>query len=60
MGEHDRALADYNEALRIDPKNQDTLANRGLLYMMMSDAKRALNGFERARSRVRAPDAAFL
>jgi Flp pilus assembly protein TadD len=45
MGQHDRALADYNEALRLDPKNQDVLANRGLLYMMMSDAKHARADF---------------
>ena len=45
MGEHEAALADYNQALRLDPKNQDTLANRGLLYMMMSDSKHARADF---------------
>ncbi|MGT2436584.1 hypothetical protein ACU4GH_12570 [Bradyrhizobium betae] len=38
-------LADYNEALRLDPKNQAALANRGLLYMMMSDPKHARADF---------------
>ncbi|MGY4628399.1 hypothetical protein [Bradyrhizobium sp. USDA 4486] len=34
-----------NEALRLDPKNQDILVNRGLLYMMRSDAKHARADF---------------
>ena len=45
MGQHDRALADYNEAIRLDPGNQVALVNRGILYMKMSDAKHARADF---------------
>jgi Tfp pilus assembly protein PilF len=46
MGQHDRALADYNEAIRLDPKSQLALVNRALLYMMMSDHKHARADFD--------------
>ena len=45
IGEHARALADYNEAIRLDPNNQVALVNRGILYMKLSDAKHARADF---------------
>src|SRR5659263_85468 len=31
-GDHDRAIADYNKAIRLDPKYVNALINRGISY----------------------------
>ncbi|MFL5091077.1 MAG: tetratricopeptide repeat protein, partial [Xanthobacteraceae bacterium] len=40
-GDNDRAIADYNEAIRLDPKDPVFYRNRGMAY-------KATRGFDRA------------
>ena len=47
-GENDRAIADYNEALRLDPKNAIAYANRGLAYRDKGDTDRAIADYTEA------------
>jgi hypothetical protein len=42
MSEYDRALADYNEAIRLDPKYNTAWSNRGELWRLKGDLDRAL------------------
>ena len=39
-GDHDRALADYNEAIRLDPKSALALSDRGVAYANKGDYNR--------------------
>jgi len=45
-GGFDRAIADYNEAIRLDPKSAYSYANRGLLYEKSGDVEKARGDFE--------------
>ena len=36
-GDYDRAIADYNEAIRLDPKNAVTFCNRGIAKCKIND-----------------------
>lgn len=42
LGDLQAALADYNEAIRLDPKLARAYANRGAVYYRLRDYKRAL------------------
>ncbi len=44
-GDMDRAIADYTEALRLDPKNAIAYVNRGLIYENLADFARARADF---------------
>ena len=44
------ALADYNEALRIDPEFPPALVNRGAIYFQRKDLQKALADFQKADS----------
>ena len=37
-GDYDRAIADYNEAIRLDPKNAAALCQRGMLKRKIDDS----------------------
>lgn len=41
-GEFDRAIADYNEAIRLDPKKRVAYANRGVIYAAKGEFDRAI------------------
>jgi tetratricopeptide (TPR) repeat protein len=47
-GDLDRAIAEYNEALRINPNFNMALANRGLAYSEKGDIERALADYNEA------------
>jgi tetratricopeptide (TPR) repeat protein len=48
-GDFDRAIADYNEAITLDPKNAgNALNNRGLAYAKKDDLNRAIADFNEA------------
>jgi tetratricopeptide (TPR) repeat protein len=47
-GDRDRALADYNEAVRLDPKNGDAFRNRGGIYDLKGDRDRAIANYDEA------------
>lgn len=46
--EFDRAIADFNEALRLDPKYAGGYNNRGLVYSNKEDFERAIADFNEA------------
>ena len=51
VDEHDRAMRDYDEAIRLDPHYAHAFNNRGIIFLELGDADRADRGF---RSRYRA------
>src|SRR5262249_19587952 len=46
--DNDRAIAAFNEAIRIDPKSDRTFARRGLAYARKGDNDRAITDFNEA------------
>jgi tetratricopeptide (TPR) repeat protein len=42
MGELDAVLADYTEAIRLDPRSHKAYANRGQIWCLKGDLHRAL------------------
>src|SRR5262249_3873287 len=40
--DHDRAIADYTEAIRLDPKNSSAYFNRGAAWSEKGDLRRAI------------------
>jgi len=42
MGDYDRAIAEYTEAIRIDPNYADAYGNRGIAYARKNDYNRAI------------------
>ncbi|MDR1467911.1 MAG: tetratricopeptide repeat protein, partial [Spirochaetaceae bacterium] len=47
-GENDKAIADYNQALRINPNYAEVYYNRGYAYAMKKDYARARADWEKA------------
>jgi len=47
-GEQDRAIVDYDEAIRIDPKSATAFTNRGNAYFGKGDMQRALADYNEA------------
>ncbi|HEY1360865.1 MAG TPA: tetratricopeptide repeat protein [Xanthobacteraceae bacterium] len=56
-GDDDRAIVDYNEALRLDPNYAHALANRGVAWRAKGDRGRAFADFDEAVRRK--PDYAY-
>jgi tetratricopeptide (TPR) repeat protein len=44
-GERDRAIADFNEALRLTPNDSDVYNNRGIIWIDMGEVDRAFSDF---------------
>ena len=47
-GDHDRAIADYNEAIRLKPDDAAVFNNRGFVYDKMGDHDRAIADYNEA------------
>jgi lipoprotein NlpI len=47
-GDFDRALTDFNEAIRLDPQNASFYINRGNAYETKGDLDRAISDFDEA------------
>jgi Tfp pilus assembly protein PilF len=47
-GDYDRAIADFNEAIQIDPNNALAYANRGVIYHNKGDYDRAIADYTQA------------
>ena len=47
-GERDHAIADYDQAIRLDPKNDLYYASRGWSYLLKKDYNRAIADFDQA------------
>jgi tetratricopeptide (TPR) repeat protein len=47
-GDLDRAIADYGEAIRLDPKRAGLLDDRGRVRVKKGDIERAIANFEAA------------
>src|SRR5215471_3757640 len=47
-GDNDRAIADYDQAIRLDPKNAASYANRGGAYLGKGDNDRAMADYDQA------------
>jgi tetratricopeptide (TPR) repeat protein len=48
QGNNGQALADYNEAIRVDPRNEKPYNNRGNLYKDKGEADRAIADYSAA------------
>lgn len=48
LGEYGRAIEDYDEALRIDPKHRNAYNNRGVSYDNLGDYHQAIKNFDEA------------
>ena len=48
LGEHQRAVEDLDEAIRLDPKYADNYYNRGNAYGKLGEHQRAIQDYERA------------
>ena len=46
--EHDKAIADFNDAIRLDPKNAWAYSNRGRSWLSKRDFDKALTDFNAA------------
>ncbi len=49
-GEYDRALPDYEEAIRLNPNSAKPYNNRGIIYRIKGDYDRAIADYDEARS----------
>src|SRR5262249_13848996 len=47
-GERDRAIADFSEAIRLDPKYANAFVNRGIAYAKKSEYDRAIADYSEA------------
>ena len=47
-GDLERALADYDEAIRLEPKYLQAYSNRGTVFLELGDDERAVADFDRA------------
>jgi tetratricopeptide (TPR) repeat protein len=47
-GDHDGAIADYNEAIRLNPKHAPAVAARGMAYNTKNEYDRAITDFNEA------------
>ena len=47
-GDNDRAITDYNEAIRLNPTNGLTFNERGLAYKAKGDVDRAIADYDQA------------
>lgn len=47
-GEYDLAIANYNEAIRLDPKFASAFFNRGLVWLVKKELDRAIADFDEA------------
>jgi tetratricopeptide (TPR) repeat protein len=48
LGDHDRAIAEYSESIRLDPKQANVLYFRGSSYLAKFDRDRAIADFDQA------------
>jgi tetratricopeptide (TPR) repeat protein len=48
LQDFDKAFADFNEAIRLDPGNSMAFNNRGTVYMLRDDPDRAMADFDEA------------
>ncbi|MFM8294241.1 MAG: tetratricopeptide repeat protein [Microcystaceae cyanobacterium] len=48
LGDHQGAIADYNQTLILKPDYADTYYNRGLVYQKLGDNQNAINDFRQA------------
>ena len=57
-GEYDRAIEDYDQAIRLNPKHPDAFSNRGVAYARKGDYDRAIENYNEAiRLNPKHPDA---
>lgn len=47
-GEFDRAIADFNAAIRLDPNHANSYSNRGNSYRLKGDYSRAMRNYRQA------------
>jgi Tfp pilus assembly protein PilF len=48
LGEHEKAVADFNEAIRLDPLQAEHYFKRGLAYKELRDLEKASSSFASA------------
>lgn len=53
MGDAQKAIADYNQAIRLDPNYAPAYYNWGLIYQQLGDKTKALEDFRQAATLAR-------
>jgi tetratricopeptide (TPR) repeat protein len=48
LGENRQAISDFNEAIRLDPKNAAAYNNRGLAYQSVKNSPQAISDYSQA------------
>ena len=48
LGEYQRAIEDYDKALRLDPRDVEVYSNRGLVYEQLGEHQRAIQDYGEA------------
>ena len=48
LGDYKKAIADFNDAIRLEPANAEYYFKRGLAYQQLGDHKRASESFSAA------------
>jgi tetratricopeptide (TPR) repeat protein len=48
LGQHARAIEDYDQSIRLEPNDADTLYNRGNAYQALDQRARAIEDYDRA------------
>jgi tetratricopeptide (TPR) repeat protein len=47
-GDYDRAIQDFDEVIRLNPKSSGAFTNRGVSYLQKGDYERAIQDFDKA------------
>ena len=48
LGQQEKAIKEYDEAIRLDPERAEAYANRGLVYTFLGNGDLAQRDFDRA------------
>ena len=49
LGQYERAIEDYSETIRLDPRVADAYYNRGLAYQSLGKSEDAERDFQKAK-----------
>jgi tetratricopeptide (TPR) repeat protein len=48
LGDHQKAINDYNQAIALNPKDAISFGNRGVTYANLGEHQKAINDYDQA------------